>query len=244
VRPEETQTGGPDKAFLETAHDLVAGLRGSDPQEYRAALERFGEAYWKPIYAYVRAAWAKGNEDAKDLTQAFFLWVAEGDALRRYDPTRGSFRGYLKVLLRSFVGHRETALARLKRGGGRAALSIEETGSGLEEILPDPKAVDAEEVFERTWRVTILQHAIRRLKSRYQAENRIVPYLVFESYDLVPEADRPTYRDLAARHHLDEATVKRYLLELRDGLRAEVRAELVRTGDESAIAQDWESLFR
>src|SRR5579864_5678270 len=117
--------GGPERAFLETATDMVAGLQSPDPLRYTSAFDVFCKNYWKPAYVYIRAAWAKGNEDAKDLTQAFFLWLSENDALKKFDPDRGSLRRYLRVLLRSFVGHREDALGRLKRGGDSTLLSLD-----------------------------------------------------------------------------------------------------------------------
>src|SRR5258708_32972394 len=114
----DTSLGGPLKGFPETRMTLVTGLHSADSKERAAAFEAICASYWKPIYSYARIAWAKGNEEAKDLTQAFLLWLLEGEALDRFESERGSFRRYLKVLLRSFVGHQAAALGRLKRGGG------------------------------------------------------------------------------------------------------------------------------
>src|SRR5688572_22453356 len=105
MKSTDTSLGGADARFPETASQV-----GTDP-------EALARAYWKPVYAYVRLAWAKSNEDAKDLTQAFFLWLLEERALDGYDPARGGFRPFLKVLLRRFVGHQDRALGALRRGG-------------------------------------------------------------------------------------------------------------------------------
>jgi len=108
----DTSLGGDGDRFPETGGD-IRSLLGQDPSR----LELLCRRYWKPVYAYVRIAWSKGNEDAKDLTQAFFLWLMEGETLARYDAEKGGFRAYLKTLLKRFVGHEERALQRLKRGG-------------------------------------------------------------------------------------------------------------------------------
>src|ERR1051325_8519637 len=213
---DETNMGGEQRSFAETAHDMVAGLRNPNGPEHKKAFEDFCRRYWKPAYAYVRAAWAKGNEEAKDLTQAFFLWLAEGDALRRFEPERGSLRKYLRVLLRSFVGHHETALGRLKRAGGAAPVSLDAGPSELEELVPDPRSPDPEASYERVWRRTVLQHAIQHLRQRFVDEGRTATFLLFSDYDLSPEGVRPTYRDLGARYHLDESEVKKRLADMRE----------------------------
>src|SRR5436190_19867653 len=222
----ETDMGGEQRAFAETAHDMVAGLRSGQGPEYRKAFDEFCRRYWKPVYAYVRAAWAKGNEESKDLTQAFFLWLAESDALSKFQPERGSLRRFLRVLLRSFIGHDEVALARLKRGGGAKVVSLDAAAAEFENLVPDPRSPDPEANYERVWRHTVLQHAVQQLRSDCVARGRIADFLLFADYDLMPELVRPTYKELAGRYHIDEAEVKKRLLDMRDRLRREVRSEL------------------
>jgi len=235
--------GGPDRAFLETATDMVQGLHSPDPLRYTSAFDVFCKNYWKPAYVYIRTAWAKGNEDAKDLTQAFFLWLSENDALRKFEPDRGSLRRYLRVLLRSFMGHREAALGRLKRGGSSTLVSLDAGPAELDAALSDPRSTDPEAAYDRAWRSTVLFQAIRRLGRRCVAEGRIEWYRLFENYDLMPEATRPTYRDLAARYRIDEAEVKKRLLAMRDELRAEIHAELSRYGvGDGDLESEWSFL--
>jgi RNA polymerase sigma-70 factor (ECF subfamily) len=192
----------------------------------------------------VRAAWAKGNEEAKDLTQAFFLWLAEGDALRRFEPGRGGLRQYLRVLLRSFMGHHEEALGRLKRGGAATVLSFDAGTAELEEFVPDPKASDPESAYDRSWRTTVVRHAIQCLRERCRAGGRATAYRIFEDYELTPGAVRPTYRELALRHGIEESRVKGHLLEMRDELRAEIRRELSRLGTQAGdVDAEWSDLF-
>jgi RNA polymerase sigma-70 factor (ECF subfamily) len=241
---DETNMGGEQRSFAETAHDMVAGLRNPAGPDYDKAFDEFCRRYWKPVYAYVRAAWAKKNEEAKDLTQAFFLWLAEGDALRKFEPERGSLRRFLRVLLRSFIGHDEVALARLKRGGGARVVSLDAGAAELEDLVPDPRSPDPEANYERVWRHTVLQHAIHNLRSDCAARGRPADFLLFADYDLIPEPVRPTYKELGARHQIDEAEVKKRLMDMRDRLRREVRAELSRvTLHDQAIEDEWTVLF-
>ena len=244
MRLDETNRGDSRPAFLETATDMVSGLQSPEGERYTAAFDVFCRNYWKPVYAYIRIARAKDQEEAKDLTQAFFLWLAESDALRKFEPERGSLRRYLRVLLKSFVGHQEAALGRLKRGGASKHLSLDAASSELEDVLTDPRSPDPEAAYDRTWSETVLRQAIHRLRDRCAAEGRVGAYLLFEDYDLKPEAVRPTYKDLAARHRVDEAEVKKRLLAMREDLRAEIRRELSRYAvGEGEMESEWCSLF-
>src|SRR5947209_7892091 len=93
---------------------LLDGFGSPDRSASRRAAEELARNYWKPIYAYVRSAWSKSIEDAKDLTQGFFVWMMESDFLSRADPGRGRFRGFLKVALKHFLGMDERARGALK----------------------------------------------------------------------------------------------------------------------------------
>lgn len=244
MRPDETNMGGPDRALSETATDMVSGLQSPPGDRYTAAFDLFCKNYWKPVYAYIRTAWAKGNEEAKDLTQAFFLWLTESDALRKFEPERGSLRRYLRVLLKSFVSHQEEALGRLKRGGASKHLSLDTGPSDLEGLLTDPRSPDPEAAYDRAWTATVLRQAVRRLGDRCAAEGRVVSFLLFEDYDLKPEAVRPTYKHLAVKYRVDESEVKKRLLEMRDALRTEIRRELSRYAvGESDMEKELSILF-
>src|SRR5262245_53975881 len=114
----DTSLGGRPGSFPNTPWSLVARFGASQTAESRRTVEELCRKYWKPLYQFIRIARGRSNEDAKDLVQAFFLWLMEGDALAKFSPERGGFRGYLKMLLKQFVFHQDEHLGRLKRGGG------------------------------------------------------------------------------------------------------------------------------
>ena len=240
----DTSLGGPLKGFPETRTTLVSGLRSPDPGERTAAWEMFCSTYWKPIYSYARIDWAKGNEEAKDLTQAFLLWLLEGEALDRFESERGSFHGYVKVLLRSFVGHQAAALARLKRGGGKPTFSLDGEAKGIDEFLSESRVSDPEAAFEQAWRVELVDQAIERVKSRYIEEGRAPAFEVFEQYALGAGAERPTYQQLAERHGWSVDEVRKGLSQVRHDIRSEIHVELVRlTGSDREAQDEWNALF-
>jgi DNA-directed RNA polymerase specialized sigma24 family protein len=64
----------------------IVSTGSHDLKERQRAYESLILAYWKPVYKTVRLKWNKSNEDAKDLTQAFF--------------TRAMEKGFLIVMTR------------------------------------------------------------------------------------------------------------------------------------------------
>jgi len=239
MTPGDTSLGGPHNRFPETTLGLVSCVRQPDPQ----GLEEFGRRYWKPIYAYLRTVLAKNNEDAKDLTQAFFLWLVEGEPLRSYDPGRGGFRRYLKLLLRRFVVHRDVALLRLKRGGGVRLLSFDHEAD-LEALVADPRAADPGKVFDRIWIREVVQGAVERVKERCLAEGRESAFRVYEEYDLSSEPRRPTHAELKEKFRLGENQARFFLFSTREEVREEIRTELARvTTDPQELEAEWNELL-
>ena len=90
----ETHMGGSREDFPETVWSSV--INNPDSPDRREKLNRLLSRYWRPVYKYVRAAWKKSIEDAKDLTQEFFLGIMDGGIFERYDAEKGRFRYFLK----------------------------------------------------------------------------------------------------------------------------------------------------
>ncbi len=244
MKDADTTSGDPSARFPETAQDLLRGLRAPSGSDFQAALATLCRRYWKPVYMYVRIAWAKSNEDAKDLTQAYFLQLLEGDSLKKFDATRGSFRSYLKLTLRSFIGHEETALGALKRGGGAHRVSLEGSPPALEEVVPDPRSADPEKVFESLWVVELINRAIERVRERYRAHGKEKAFRIYDEYVLSQSSPRPTYQDLADRYGIKEREVETHLEALRLEVRQEIRSELAElTSDERSLQEEWDGLF-
>lgn len=206
-------------------------------------MEELCVRYWKPVYTYVRIVWAKSNEDSKDLTQAFFAWLLEGDALRRYVPERGGFRAFLKLVLRRFLIDRDEASKRLKRGGGIRILP-QPSEIGLEEIAVAGPSADPERGFDEAWAEVLVRNAVDRVRERFAAEGRSLQFQAFQEYDLAPEEAGVTYASVAERLGIRVTMVRDYIAAVREALRTEIRRELAcLTMDESDMEEEWRALF-
>lgn len=239
----DTSLGGPGKAFPETTGGLVSRLRGPDPAGFRAGLEDLCRRYWKPVYAYIRGVMARGNEDSKDLAQAFFLWLLEEEALRSFDPERGGFRRYLKLLLHRYVVRQDVAHRRLKRGGALALVPLS-GDRDLEGLIADPRSRSPDELFDRMWIAELVRGAVTRVQERCASKGRTAAFRVYEEYDLAEGGPQPTYAGVAAKLGLSENQVRFNLFDIREEVRSEVRRELAGVAaDDDELESEWHELF-
>lgn len=227
----DTTLGGVGRAFPETSLGLVGPLGDPAGPGYARAFERLCLQYWRPVYLFLRIARAKSNEDAKELTQEFFLWLFEDPALGRFDPARGGFRPFLKTLLRRFVGHQDRDATRQKRGGGARHFSLEGDAPELPEVRSDP-----EEAFEAAW----LEELIAQSLSRVRAKGPASRISIYEDVTLVPE--RPSYADVARRRGVSERDVEKAVYLVREDLRRELR---ILIGESAGVDADdeWKRLL-
>ena len=123
----DTRIGGASAKFPATRRSAVLASCSPEPQERRQALEKIGTAYWKPVYKFIRMRWSLSNEDAKDLTQAFFARAIEKEYFKAYRADKGSFRTFVRTCVTHFVVNESKYANRLKRGGAAERISLEET---------------------------------------------------------------------------------------------------------------------
>ena len=95
----EDGTGGP-RQFATTRWSLILSAADSQSEEQKArdALEELCRIYWRPVFVFVcRRGYSM--EDAKDLTQDFFVKIVEPNWLGHADANRGRFRTLLLTSL-------------------------------------------------------------------------------------------------------------------------------------------------
>ncbi|HEU4520554.1 MAG TPA: sigma factor, partial [Thermoanaerobaculia bacterium] len=84
--------------FPTTRRSVVLSLASDDAGERARAFDTLVALYWKPLYKYARVTWQRSPEDCEDLTQSFFARVLQNDALSAYEPSKASFRTFLRIL--------------------------------------------------------------------------------------------------------------------------------------------------
>jgi RNA polymerase sigma-70 factor (ECF subfamily) len=209
----DTAIGGHRDRFPSTQVSLLEATASGLSSE---ALERVITIYWKPVYRFIRLKFHKNNEDAKDLTQGFFITALERDFFARFEPERASFRTYLRMAVERFAANEHAAANRLKRGGHIEFEAVEEQAIAGE---------SPEQVFEREWQRQLFRLAVDDLRVLSEDCDKELQFRIFEAYDLA-EGERPSYAELARRYGVPETSVTNHLAWARRMLRGFVTERL------------------
>lgn len=241
----DTEMGAGPRAFPETSWSLIVGIQGRGPDREQG-FQTLCERYWRAIYSYLRQGLGRGNEESKELTQAFFTWLLEGEVLAKYSADRASFRHYLKGLLRNFVSNEDQAKRRQKRGGEArhvAFAGADDELVRLDEMLADEKGISPEEAFDLAWVHELLERAVQQLKAE-QGGGDGLRWRVYEAYELAAPGVQPTYASVAAELEVKPSDVRNHLFAARERLRTLVREELRATvADEAQLEEEWQVVF-
>jgi len=238
----DTKIGGAAGSFPSTRQSVFASLGNLAPAGRDRDLERLISLYWKPVYCLIRRMGTRSNEDAKDLTQEFFVRVVlEGAFAERYTPDKGTFRAYLKTSVRNFVRNEHRDGARLKRG---APLPLEIRDFDLTEVLPDAHALPPDQLFDAAWRSVVLGKAVQLLQDRLVAEGKTVAFDVFRRYDLEGDGTEVSYESVGRTLGISPDTVKNHLTRAREEFRTAVRSVVSATvADAKDLSAELRDLF-
>lgn len=222
--------------FPTTQWSRVVTAASRDASEAREALSSLCQAYWYPIYAYIRH---RGHtpEQAQDLTQSFFAYILEHDLIALADPTRGRFRAFLRtVCARHLTAQRDRQNA-AKRGGGRAPLSIDPFDAERRYAYEPAHALTPERIFDRTWALTLLCRVVERLRREYDdagRSDRFEELLAILTRD--PTSDSSA--EIARRLGTTEGNVRVAVHRLRRRYGLLLREEIAATVDDEAQIDD------
>lgn len=220
--PHESPAGD---RFPATRLSVVDAARSSDPAEQARALETLFQAYWKPVYKYVRLRWNRPADDAQDFTQAFFAELLERRLLAKFDPAKSRLRTYLRVCVDSFVINQEKAARRHKRGGNVSHVALdfpaaesELSGATIDAAsLPSPESL--EEFFEKEWIRSLFALAVEDLRQLCENRQRRQTFALFEEYDLAGD-ENVSYETLSQKHAIPVSDVTNGLAWARREFRA------------------------
>ena len=213
----------------------------------REALTTLCEAYWYPLYGFLRGR-GHSPADAEDLTQAFFALLLEKQVIRQADPARGRFRSFLLKALQNFAANVHAKKTAAKRGGGVSALSLEFDQAEGRLSLEGSSAETPERAFDRRWALTLLDRVMSRLKDDAVLKGKDEQFETLKPY-LTGDEPQLSYSGTATALGVSEGAVKvavhRLRRKFRDILQDEI-SQTVSSRDEIAdeLRHLWTSVGR
>ena len=225
-QPEESCRDNHTQSEFPATPWTMLALSSGDETVSRRALEQICALYWAPLYAFARRSGLPPAE-AEDATQGFFLHLLERGTLRRADQGTGRLRSYLIGALKHFLIDDVRRQATQKRGGrlqfmgDPAVLEAQLTQTGRAGETPD-------EAYERRWAVSLLGHALARLKEEEIRAGRGPAFAVLEPY-LVRGGGAPPQAEAASALGISENALSVAVHRLRKRFQAVFRAEVAAT---------------
>jgi len=156
------------------------------------ALEKLCHTYWQPIYGFVRRQGA-GSEEAKDLTQGFFALLLERRDLNAVRKEKGRLRSYLLTSLKHFLTNERNRDLAIKRGEGQRLIPLEDLRERESAGFESADASTAEQIYERSWALALLDQVLTRLGDEYRATGPASAGLFDQLQKLLTDdSDRPS----------------------------------------------------
>jgi DNA-directed RNA polymerase specialized sigma24 family protein len=225
--PSASLANARSPVFGTTHWSIVLSAGDAKSPQAKEALERLCQAYWYPLYAYVRR---KGYDadSSQDLIQEFFARLLARNYLSVADRNRGKFRSFLLGSLEHFLAREWTKAHAQKRGGGQTVLTIDGMDAEQRYGLEPAHELTAEKIFDRRWATTLLDQARDRLREECVASHKGKLFSKVESL-LSGQKNEAPYADIAASINMSEGAIKVAVHRLRQRYGELIRAELAQT---------------
>jgi RNA polymerase sigma factor (sigma-70 family) len=223
---------GLPQGFPHTRWSLVLAARQTAPAQSAAALEAICQAYWYPIYAYIRRS-GHTPPDAQDLTQEFFARLLEKRWLDSADREKGKLRTFLIVAVNRFMTNEWRRASAKKRGAHHAHVPMDTAFAESRYAADTSSTLPAESVFEQQWALTLIDLTMRRLREEFERAGKLDDFAVMKSC-LMAEHGSIAYAPLAAQLGLSEGAARVAVHRLRKRFREIYREEITQTLSEGA----------
>jgi RNA polymerase sigma-70 factor (ECF subfamily) len=223
----------PPRAFVTTNWSLVRAVRTTNAPRRAKALADLCEAYWGPVYTFVRRR-GHDADTAADLTQAFFAHVIEKGAFESADPALGRFRTFVLASMKHFVTSQWERDSALKRGGGWTSVAFDPGTLERQYHALRSADLDPEQAFERHWASTVLERAVDRVRARQAAAGRAREFEALAAYLTSDAGPGRPYREVASELGMAEPAVRTAVHRLRERLGEALRGEVAETLDDPA----------
>lgn len=220
---------GASPRFTTTRWSLVLQARDKQSAQSSEALADLCQAYWYPLYVFIRKR-SRDAHEAQDLTQGFFARLLEKDFLLDVTPERGRFRAFLLAAIKHYAANEWERARAKKRGGDRQHYSQDfDWESGESRFLNEPTHdLTAERLFDREWALALLKRVLDRLRDEQVAEGKGDSFAVLQTF-LTVDRNNADYSQTAKSLNSNEAAIRVTVHRLRKRYRHILRDEISQT---------------
>jgi DNA-directed RNA polymerase specialized sigma24 family protein len=233
-------------ASFQTTHwTLVLSARRSDQTETaREALSDLCEAYWPPLYTFLRLR-GHASPEAQDLVQGFFAHLLEKNTLSRADKEKGRLRTFLLGSLQNFLCNEYDRSRRLKRGGGHPVVSIDQHLPEAEASMMDTAHLSEFRGYDLAWASNIVERAWQQLQDSFAAEGKAESLEVLKPFVDGSKRTPPDQEQAAKKLGVPVATLRTWIWRLRQRYREALRREVASTvSDPADVDQELHYLYQ
>jgi RNA polymerase sigma-70 factor (ECF subfamily) len=241
--PGTLQEGG---AGFQTTHwTLVLHARETQSEaSAQNALSNFCEAYWPPLYAFLRHR-GHASPEAQDLVQGFFAHLLEQNTLSRADQEKGRLRTFLLGSMQNFLFNEYDRAHALKRGGGKQILSIDEHLPEAEAGMMDTAHLNDSRGYDLAWASNTVKRAWQHLENAFEAEGKAEWLEVLRPFIAGGGKTPLSQEEAAAKLVVPIATLRTWLSRLRQRYREALRTEVASTvSDPAEVDQELHYLYQ
>jgi|688.fasta_scaffold32240_8 DNA-directed RNA polymerase specialized sigma24 family protein len=228
---------GGSAAFFTTRWTMVLRARGDAP-EAKAALGELCEAYWMPVFNFLRRE-GRGEDQSREIAQEFICRLLSRPGIDKADPEKGRFRSYLLGALKNFLAETKRNEGRLKRGGDAVIESIDsggtETSPGWQ--IPDPSAEVPDSYFDRQWALAIMDRSLKTVQATFGKAGKEAHFEVLKAW-LIGETGNLSQTEAAASLGMTTGALKVAIHRLRASFRETVQAEISQTVEDADEAAE------
>ena len=210
-------------------------LAKADSEDGRRALADLCDAYYEPVVTFLRFEFRDADK-AREIAHAFFARVLAGGAFDTVHRERGRFRSYLLGAVKHFLSHQRERGQSVKRGGEAEIFPMHETASAAHAI-PDATQLSADAAYDRQWALTVLAHAMDRLRDECAAQRKTELFDQIKPW-LTGDAGHGDQAALAAACGMGVSALKMTIQRLRQRFREHLLEEISGTLDDPAQAQE------
>jgi RNA polymerase sigma factor (sigma-70 family) len=233
-------SGHPTESFPKTRWSLVIGAGHRSSPAARNALATLCQAYWYPIYAFIRR---KGHtaDDALDLTQSYFARLVEKGVIAAADQRKGRFRVFFRTDCQHFLidhSRRKRVRARVLK-----TVSIDADDAESRYTFEPADGMTPDRLFDRDWAMALLDQVLGLLAEEYRAKGTAH---VFDRLKLVLSQGKGAVpaAELASQLGMTEGAIHTAVHRLKKRYRALLQQEITATVDDpSEVDEEIRWLF-